>query len=266
MRMILLMRKKFQSPTPSEADKMILEDKDPNFRVFNLTVSPFNDVSTSYFHKSIGGYHGAKLRRYQELIDHHISKNNVDVLNMLNTKYFIIEDQNKKAQANINPRALGNAWLIQNIKWAENADEEIEALNDFDPKTTAIIDRRFEKLVSGFQNKDTLIGSIKLMSYKPNELIYNYQSTEDNLVVFSEIYYDKGWNVYVDGKKMPYLRANYVLRAMMVASGNHEIVWKFEPKVFFVGGKISLITSLIVILFFFAALGNELKDIFVPKK
>lgn len=252
--------------TPSEADKMILEDKDPNFRVFNLTVSPFNDVSTSYFHKSIGGYHGAKLRRYQELIDHHISKNNVDVLNMLNTKYFIIEDQNKKAQANINPRALGNAWLIQNIKWAENADEEIEALNDFDPKTTAIIDRRFEKLVSGFQNKDTLIGSIKLMSYKPNELIYNYQSTEDNLVVFSEIYYDKGWNVYVDGKKMPYLRANYVLRAMMVASGNHEIVWKFEPKVFFVGGKISLITSLIVILFFFAALGNELKDIFVPKK
>jgi hypothetical protein len=265
--MILLMRKKVSIPyTPSEADKMILEDKDPNFRVFNLTVSPFNDVSTSYFHKSIGGYHGAKLRRYQELIDHHISKNNVDVLNMLNTKYFIIEDQNKKAQANINPRALGNAWLIQNIKWAENADEEIEALNDFDPKTTAIIDRRFEKLVSGFQNKDTLIGSIKLMSYKPNELIYNYQSTEDNLVVFSEIYYDKGWNVYVDGKKMPYLRANYVLRAMMVASGNHEIVWKFEPKVFFVGGKISLITSLIVILFFFAALGNELKDIFVPKK
>ena len=259
--------KKVSTPyTPSEADKMILEDKDPNFRVFNLTVSPFNDVSTSYFHKSIGGYHGAKLRRYQELIDHHISKNNVDVLNMLNTKYFIIEDQNKKAQANINPRALGNAWLIQNIKWAENADEEIEALNDFDPKTTAIIDRRFEKLVSGFQNKDTLIGSIKLMSYKPNELIYNYQSTEDNLVVFSEIYYDKGWNVYVDGKKMPYLRANYVLRAMMVASGNHEIVWKFEPKVFFVGGKISLITSLIVILFFFAALGNELKDIFVPKK
>lgn len=252
--------------TPSPADQMILLDKDPNFRVLNMTVSPFNDASTSYFHKSIGGYHGAKLRRYQELIDNHISKNNMDVLNMLNTKYFITEGQNKQPQAIVNPNALGNAWIVREFNLVENADAEIEALNDFDPETTTIVDRRFEGQLSGFFSKDTITGSVLLTSYQPNELSYKFDSEEDELVVFSEIYYDKGWNVYIDGEKIPYFRANYVLRAMVVPAGNHEIVWKFEPKVYYTGGKISLFTSLLVILLFFAALGNELKDKLKPGK
>ncbi len=252
--------------TPSPADQMILQDKDPNFRVLNMTVSPFNDASTSYFHKSIGGYHGAKLRRYQELIDNHISKNNMDVLNMLNTKYFITEGQNKQPQAIVNPNALGNVWIVQEFDLVENADAEIEALNDFEPQSTAIVDRRFEQMLSGFQPKDTVTGTISLTSYQPNELIYRFDSEEDELVVFSEIYYDKGWNAYIDGEKKPYFRANYVLRAMVVPAGNHEIIWKFEPKVYYTGGKISLFTSLLVILIFFAAMGNELKDKLKPGK
>jgi len=251
--------------TPSPADQMILQDKDPNFRVLNMTVSPFNDASTSYFHKSIGGYHGAKLRRYQELIDNHISKNNMDVLNMLNTKYFITEGQNKQPQAIVNPNALGNVWIVQEFDLVENADAEIEALNDFDPETTAIVDRRFEQMLSGFRPKDTISGSISLTKYQPNELIYKFDSEEDELVVFSEIYYDKGWNAYIDGEKKPYFRTNYVLRAMVVPAGNHEIVWKFEPKVYYTGGKISLFTSLLVILIFFAAMGNELKGKLKPE-
>ena len=251
--------------TPSPADQMILQDKDPNFRVLNMTVSPFNDASTSYFHKSIGGYHGAKLRRYQELIDNHISKNNMDVLNMLNTRYFITEGQNKQPQAIVNPNALGNVWIVQEFDLVENADAEIEALNDFDPETTAIVDRRFEQMLSGFRPKDTISGSISLTKYQPNELIYKFDSEEDELVVFSEIYYDKGWNAYIDGEKKPYFRTNYVLRAMVVPAGNHEIVWKFEPKVYYTGGKISLFTSLLVILIFFAAMGNELKGKLKPE-
>ncbi|MBE0639652.1 MAG: YfhO family protein [Bacteroidales bacterium] len=252
--------------TPSAADQMILQDPDPNFRVMNTTVSTFNDASTSYFHKSIGGYHGAKLRRYQELIDRQISKNNMSVLNMLNTKYFIVEGQNKQPQAMINPEALGNAWMVKEVKVVANADEEIEALSGFDPKTTAVVDQRFAHLLADFKEGADSLAAVKLTSYKPNELIYSFESGRNELVVFSEIHYDKGWNAYIDGNEMPYLRANYVLRAMMVPAGNHEIVWKFEPNVYQTGGKISLVFSLMVILFFFGALGNQLKDKLLPGK
>jgi hypothetical protein len=251
--------------TPTAADQQILQDPDPNFRVMNTTVSLFNDASTSFFHKSIGGYHGAKLRRYQELFDYHISKNNMDVLNMLNTKYFIVGGQNEQPRAMLNDEALGNAWIVEEYRLVENADEEIAALNDFDPATTAIVDKRFEHLLEGFQPGSDPNAIIELASYKPNELIYRFQSGQDELAVFSEIYYDKGWNAYIDGEKMPYLRANYVLRAMQVPAGRHEIVWKFEPEVYHTGGKISLIASLIVILVFFGALGNVLKEKLKPK-
>lgn len=251
--------------TPTSADLQILQDPDPNFRVMNTTVSMFNDASTSYFHKSIGGYHGAKLRRYQELFDYHISRNNMDVLNMLNTRYFIVGGQNEQPRAMRNDEALGNAWVVDQVKLVANADEEIAALNDFNPATTAIVDRRFEHLLESFQSGSDPNAVIELASYKPNELIYRFESSQDELVVFSEIFYDRGWNVYIDGEKAPYFRANYVLRAMQVPAGRHEIVWKFEPKVYHTGGRISLFASMIVILVFFGAMGNEMKELLKPK-
>lgn len=245
---------------PSAADKEILKDDDPDFRVLNLSVNTFNDASTSFYHKSIGGYHGAKLRRYQELIDYHISKNNMDVLNMLNTKYVIMPDrQSNRPVAQFNPGALGNAWLVENFKLVDNADREINALNNFEPSKTAIIDKRFEEQLQNYTPGTDSMGSIVLTKYSPKELHYLFNSANDELVVFSEIYYDKGWNVFIDGEEAPYFRADYVLRAMLVPAGNHEIIWKFEPKVYYVGGNISFISSLIVLLLFISALWFEIK-------
>ncbi|NCA85816.1 MAG: hypothetical protein EOM83_09610 [Clostridia bacterium] len=244
--------------TATQADKQILADKTPGFRVLNQTVSTFNDANTSYFHKSIGGYHGAKLRRYQELIDAHISKGNMKVLDMLNTRYFIVADQNKAPAARLNPGALGNAWIVGKYRLVDNADAEIAALNNFDPATEAIIDRQFANQLQDYRSGSDSAAAIKLTSYAPNELHYSFSSAKDELVVFSEIYYDKGWNVYVDDKPMPYLRANYVLRGMVVPSGQHEIVWKFEPAVYHTGGLVAAIFSIIILLGFFAALGNEM--------
>ncbi len=235
---------------PTAADQIIMKDKDPNFRVFNQTVgNPFADASTSYFHKSLGGYHGAKLRRYQELIDHHLAKGNMSVYNMLNTKYFIVPDENGgQPQMQINFQALGNAWFVNNTHMVNNADEEINALNAFVPHETAVIDKRFEKQIAGhFISKDSL-ATIVLTDYKPNALTYKSSASKEQLAVFSEIYYDKGWNAYIDGKLSPYFRADYVLRAMIVPAGNHVIEFKFEPRVYKVGEKISYASSIILVL------------------
>jgi hypothetical protein len=232
------------------ADQLIMKDKDPNFRVFNQSVgNPFADASTSYFHKSLGGYHGAKLRRYQELIDHHLAKGNMNVFNMLNTKYFIIRNEKGgEPQVEINMQAMGNAWFVNNAHKVENADEEINALTDFVPAETAVYDKRFEAQVQGhIISKDTL-AQIALTEYKPNHLTYKSESSKEQLAVFSEIYYDKGWNAYIDGKPSPYFRANYVLRAMIVPEGNHVIEFKFEPEVYRIGEKISLTSSLLLII------------------
>lgn len=232
----------------TEADKLILKDTDKNFRVFNVTVSPFQDASTSYFHKSIGGYHGAKLRRYQELIDHHISQNNMNVLNMLNTKYFIVPGPDKKPEIQINFQALGNAWFVEEIKMVDNADQEIDALTDFDPSRTAVVDKRFNDKISGFKPAEDSLASIELTEYAPNKLNYVSQSSIDQMAVFSEIYYDKGWKAFIDGKPAPYFRANYVLRAMIVPAGKHEIEFRFEPAVYYTGNMIASISSVIIIL------------------
>lgn len=254
--------RKVENPfTASPADKIILQDNDPNFRVFNQTVGdPFADASTSYFHKSLGGYNGAKLRRYQELYEAYISRNNMDVINMLNTKYFIVTGQNNQPQVQLNPGALGNAWIVDNFRFVENADEEISALNNFNPANEAIIDKRFEGQLTNFKASPNQNASIKLTSYKPNELIYDFKSDANAMVVFSEIYYDKGWNAYVDGEIMPYFRANYVLRGMTIPAGEHQIIWKFEPAVYYTGGIIAAISTVIILLLFFAGLGNDLKD------
>ena len=255
---------------PSAADQIIMKDKDPNFRVFNQSVgNPFADASTSYFHKSLGGYHGAKLRRYQELIDHHLSKGNMNVYNMLNTKYFIVPDEKGgQPQMQINMQAMGNAWFVNNAHMVNNADEEINALTDFVPYETAIYDKRFASQVTGhFISKDSL-ATIVLTDYKPNHLTYKSQTSKEQLAVFSEIYYDKGWNAYIDGKQAPYFRANYVLRAMIVPAGVHTIEFKFEPVVYKTGEKISLASSILLVLLALGTIGFMIQQIrkTAPKK
>ncbi|NJK93524.1 MAG: hypothetical protein HC905_00085 [Bacteroidales bacterium] len=177
-------RESNQPYQPSEADMMILQDKDLSYRVYNLTVDPFNDASTSYFHKSIGGYHGAKLKRYQELIEQHLGKQNIEVLNMLNTRYVIVPGENQQPVAQMNPGALGNAWFIDSVQIVPNADVEIAALSDFNPETKVIIDQRFKSLVPKMNFTNDSLSDIKLTDYQPNYLVYQSKTTSDQLAVF----------------------------------------------------------------------------------
>lgn len=247
-------KSKFETPYQStQANLQILKDKDPNFRVFNQSVSTFNDAGTSYFHKSIGGYHGAKLKRYQELIEQHISQGNPAVINMLNTKYVI----NKKGQAQQNPGAMGNAWFVNNVNIVANADAEISALKELDVRNTAVVDKRFkDQLITNLSNDSA---SISLTNYKPNYLKYKSNSTNNGIAIFSEIYYDKGWNAYVNGELKPHFRANYVLRGLQIPKGNHIIEFKFEPSTYKTGEKVSLASSIILLLLLAFVSFKELK-------
>ena len=222
--------------------------------MFNQSVSTFNDASTSYFHKSIGGYHGAKLKRYQELIENHISKGNMAVLNMLNTKYFINPDG--KVQKNFN--AMGNAWFVNDINIVANADDEIAALNDLNVAIEAIVDERFSDQI--IDSLDNTKATIVLTEYKPNYLKYNADSKKDGIAIFSEIYYDKGWNAYLDGKLTSHFRANYVLRGMQIPAGNHLIEFKFEPSTYWIGESISFASSVILLLLLAFVSFKELKS------
>jgi len=242
----------------TQANQRILQDRDPNFRVFNVSVDPFNDASTSYFHKSIGGYHGAKMKRYQELIEYQISKNNMDVLNMLNTKYFIVPDNNGQPVAQYNPGTLGNTWFVEDYRIVPDADSELQALGEFDPSKEAIIDQRFEEFVQGKNFINDTISFIELEDYTPNHLTYQANCVGEKLAVFSEIYYPKGWSVYVDGNIAEYFSVNYVLRSMIVPDGNHTIEFKFEPKSYDIGNKVSLAGSSILLLFLVLVFGREL--------
>lgn len=247
------------------ADKAILEDKDPNYRVLNLTVKegPFNDASTSYFHKSIGGYHAAKLRKYQELIDAHIQNEMKDiitiaqtnpsdssmraafarqgVLNMLNTRYIIF---NPEAAPWTNRYALGNVWFVNDVKMVKNADEELKTLGEINTRTTVVVDERYKTELDGFNAKSDPSAIIKLTSYLANDLKYESNSSSEQLAVFSEIYFKDGWNAYVDGELKTYFSANYVLRAMRIPVGKHNIEFKFEPSKYITGEKISLASCL----------------------
>jgi hypothetical protein len=242
----------------SGADNQILQDKDPDFRVLNLTVDPFNDAGTSYYHKSIGGYHGAKLRRYQELIDHGIQKDietfarsmntdSIPVLNMLNTKYIIIPDNDRQPVAFPNPGAIGHAWFVSGVQMVDNADAEIVAIQNFKPDSVAIVDKSFSEELKSFVPSRDSADFITLDTYTANALNYSYSSKNGGLAVFSEIYYPKGWNAYVDGRITPHFRSDYVLRAMVLPAGTHKIQFKFEPTVYSIGEKISLISSIILI-------------------
>ncbi len=251
--------------TASNANKFILNDK-TDFRVLDITKSTFNDASASYFHKSIGGYHGAKLQRYQDLIEYNIQDEiqtlidklssgslyevnetlkKSDVLNMLNTKYIIY---NPDAQPLTNYSAFGSAWFVQNIVQVSTPDEEIAELKNHSLKNTAIVDIRFsDQIKSNIYTMDST-AVIKLDSYAPNHLIYSYQASKEQVVVFSEIYYSKGWNAYLNGEKIPYFRANYVLRALIVPPGQHVIEFRFEPRIYKIGERISFASSLLLLL------------------
>jgi hypothetical protein len=246
---------------PSTADEQILKDPDPHYRVMNASLSPFQDASTSYFHKSIGGYHGAKLRRYQDLYERQISKNNMQVLNMLNTKYFIVQNQQSgELMAQRNPAALGNAWFVKELKWVANPDSEISALSNLNPATTAVVDKKWEKELQANAFQFDSSATIKLKSYKADELAYEANTSKPQLAVFSEIYYPKGWNAYVDGKLTSHLSVNYVLRAMILPAGKHEVIFKFEPESYYTGEKIALAGSILLFLFVIGGVFMQMKQ------
>lgn len=244
----------------TKADMDILRDTDVNFRVYNLTRDPFNDAITSYYHKHIGGYHAAKLIRYQDLIEEHISKGTPQVINMLNTKYIIQKGADGQPQAQANNGALGNAWLVKNIRHEKNADEEIAALGaaDFSPKETALLDERF-KSFSTAETYNNEGSSIVQTSFSPNKITYDYNGADKNFAVFSEIFYPD-WDCYVDGKLTKYARVNYVLRGLELPAGKHTVEFKIEPKAYIVGNKIAYAGSALLLLFLLAAVGFNYRE------
>jgi nitrogen fixation-related uncharacterized protein len=241
-------------------DEFILRDTDPNYRVFDVTIPTFQSAEATAFHKTIGGYHAAKLKRFQEVIDKQFTgSTNQDVLDMLNTKYFITTGKDgQSASMQANSTACGHAWFVQSIQYAKNNDQEMQGISSFDPKKEAIVNQEFEPLLKDKNVGVPSNGIIKLTSYHPDLLKYEYSIDKAAVAVFSEIWYPKGWKMYVDGEEMPYFRANYLLRAAVLPSGNHKIEWKFEPKSYFFGENISLIGSILLSLILAYALYREL--------
>ena len=274
-----------KSFAPTAADLFILKDTSQH-RVLNLTTSPFNDNSpTSFFHKSIGGYHGAKMERYQELIDSCIypelgafsvvarkaksieelqgALDNIPfpALNMLNTKYVIY---NPEAAPLINQHASGNAWFVEKPVIVDNANKEISSINLFNPAKEAIIDKSFKDLITKPSYPVMENEKIALISYQPDELIYKYSAVAEKLAVFSEIYYPAGWKCYVDGKESKYFRTDWILRGVVSPAGDHEIKFIFRPASYYTGNKVSLASSVLLILlfagYFFAKINRKVKS------
>lgn len=226
------------------ADAQILRDSS-HYRVFEVNGN-FSSARTSYFHKSIGGYHAAKPRRMQQLFDYQIAKNNLEILNMLNVKYVIQTDKDGKEFPVINPDANGNAWFVNEVKLVNKANDEMKALDHLNTKKVAVFNLNLYggkfKNVRLKRNMDTT-GTIQLRTYKPNYIKYISESKNEGLAVFSEIYYPNGWNAYVDGVKTDHFPVDYVLRAMMLPKGVHTVEFKFEPEVIKTGSTITLISG-----------------------
>ena len=277
-----LPKQRVKSPfVESVADKAILSDNSLDFRVVDLTKDIFNDASTCYFHKSLGGYSGAKLRRYQDIITQYLSGevnqlrgaksgeamlqtlSQQKVINMLNTKYIIY---NPEAQPFSNPFAYGNAWIVGDIRWVDTPNEEIDAIGTTDLQNTAILKKEFELQVGDYQVKDSILPEINLVDYKPNKLTYCFNgvstgsTTANYLVVFSEIWTDKGWKMFVDGQEQPILRADYILRCALIPSGEHQIVMEYAPKAYTTCNTVAFVSSLIIILGLIAALFFTFKN------
>lgn len=231
----------------SAADLQILKDKS-HYRVANFSTDPFQDGRTSYFHKSIGGYHAAKLGRYQDLIEFQLSKQNMQVYNMLNVKYFIIPGDDGEEVAQQNPDANGNAWFVKNIKYVQTADQEIRALDSTLTKSTVVVnENNIHKKINLSSEVDSL-AYIRLTEYSLNSLTYETSSKFDEFAVFSEIYYKDGWKSYIDGELQLYTNVNYILRGLEIPKGEHIIKFKFEPSVIKTGNTISLISYALMLL------------------
>jgi hypothetical protein len=235
---------------PREVDKLIMRDRGLDYRVLDLSSNPFTNANTSLYHNSIGGYHAAKLMRYQEVIERQFTNAiNEDVLDMLNTRYLITSDGESERMQN-RSTAAGNAWIVDRIIYVKDAEEEMNAIDSFNPKEVAIVGEEFRSLINSDKLGTSANATIELVDYRPDHLIYEYSAPKDVLAVFSEIWYDKGWNAYVDGKQIPYFRADYLLRAAQLPSGNHKVEFKFEPKSYYMGENISLVSSLLLLLTF----------------
>lgn len=230
---------------PTEANLQIMEDKSLGYRVANFAVSTFNDATTSYFHRSVGGYHGAKLSRYQDLIDHQLLRGNPEVYDMLNTKYFIVANEQTGApEAVLNQGANGAAWFVEDVVFASSAKEEMSLLDTTPTKYTAILSNEYAQQLEGV----TLgAGEIELLKYRPNNLVYRYSSKEGGLCIFSEVYYDKGWSAYIDGREADYMRADWLLRAMVVPAGDHTIEWRFRAPAFDLVEGVTLAFSVVIL-------------------
>lgn len=245
---------------PRSVDTEILKDPDPYYRVHDATASSFQSSQASYFHKTIGGYHAAKLQRFQDLIDRHLTQGNQQVYNMLNTKYFILPAENGAARIQPNPGAMGNAWFLDSIAIAQSNNEEIDALNTLDLKRVAAIHEEYNDYISGLSTSGA--GDIQLTEYRPDQLTYQANTSQEALAVFSEIWYgpNKGWQAYIDGEAVDHIRANYALRALKIPSGQHEIIFKFEPKTFYIGKTVSAASSLVLLLGLLAIIGLNVKN------
>lgn len=228
-------------------EKQILADTDPNFRVFNTAMNPFNDARTSYRLKSIGGYSAAKLRRYQDLIDQHLSKMHMPVIDMLNTKYVIVAGQEGGLQVQRNPGAMGNAWFVDNLQVVDTPNEECDGLMQYDLHHTAVVDKEFADMLPASLSADST-ATIKLLTYQPNELTYEAECQQPGTVVFSEIYYPHGWQAYVDGKEVDHYRVDYMLRALNLEPGKHQIRFYFHPESVDKGNTLSMIFVVLMYL------------------
>ncbi len=235
--------------TPRDVDNAILKDSDIHYRVHDISTDPWNSSRASYWHKTIGGYHPAKLQRAQDLIDYHLGSGNLNVFNMLNTKYFITNDENGQVSFQPNMGALGNAWFVDDILMLKTNLEEINGLSGLDPASKALVHQEFASYFDGWTVENPDNARIQLTEYKPNKLTYTSTGTGNKLAVFSEMWYgpNKGWQAYLDGEPVDHIRVNYALRGLKVPTGSHTIVFEFDPKLYKQGELISLISSVLLL-------------------
>jgi len=253
-------KEEFEGSIPATAaDRLIMEDPNKPFRVFDQTEEWYQSSRASYFHNSVGGYHPAKLGLYNDLIEHQIGKGNMEVLNMLNTKYFIMQDQSsRQAVARINPGAFGPAWLVKGIKYAKNSDEEMQALDSTHLHDTAVVQEKYKASIK-FPPQYDSSASIRVTEYLNDNIKYEFNGPTNQFAVFSEVYYPRGWNAYLDGNKTEYVKANYVLRGMSVPAGKHQIEFRFEPRSYALGNIITLIATLLAYALLAIAIFKEVR-------